>query len=79
MNDDAEQFWNAWIGVFGVNNTKKLLCAWHVDRAWRKSLSEHVRDKEERIAVYHPLQVLLTQKDVNDFKVLLQNFYRTSR
>ena len=33
LSDDAEQFWNAWVGVFGLNQTKKLLCTWHVDRA----------------------------------------------
>ena len=79
MSDDAEQFWNAWIGVFGLNNTKKLLCAWHVDRAWRKSLNEHVQDKDERIAVYHQLQVLLTQKNEKTSELCCRNFYHTSR
>ncbi len=35
MSDDAEQFFTAWKAVFGHGQTKKLLCAWHVDRAWR--------------------------------------------
>ena len=34
MSDDAPQYWNAWEFVFGKNSTKKLLCNWHVDRAW---------------------------------------------
>ena len=25
--------WNAWVGVFELNQRKKFLCAWHVDRA----------------------------------------------
>ena len=35
MSDCAEQYFNAWSVVFGCSNTKKLLCVWHVDRAWR--------------------------------------------
>ena len=37
MTDDAEQFYNAWINTFG-GNRHKLLCTWHVDRAWRGHL-----------------------------------------
>ena len=37
MTDDAEQYHNAWKEVFGESNTRKILCAWHVDRAWRKA------------------------------------------
>ena len=33
MSDDANQYFNAWKGVFGGDETTKLLCAWHVDRA----------------------------------------------
>ena len=31
MSDDANQYWNA---IYGSSGTKKILCAWHVDRAW---------------------------------------------
>ena len=37
MTDDAEQYYSAWVRVFG-GNPNKLLCAWHVDRAWRENL-----------------------------------------
>ena len=50
MSDDAEQYFNAWRGVFGDNGTKKLLCAWHVDRAWRDALAKHVEDKEQWVS-----------------------------
>ena len=40
MADDAQQFYNAWSGVFETKGTKKLLRAWHVDRAWRAALNE---------------------------------------
>jgi len=33
MSDDAEQYFNAWKGVFKADKTTKLLCVWHVDRA----------------------------------------------
>ena len=31
MSDCAEQYFHAWCGVFNENETKKLLCIWHVD------------------------------------------------
>ncbi|SMN02430.1 hypothetical protein SPONN_1054 [uncultured Candidatus Thioglobus sp.] len=39
MSDDADQYFNSWCSVFGRDGVKKLLCAWHVDRAWRKNLN----------------------------------------
>ena len=42
MSGDAEQYYNSWKSVFGVEGTAKLLCAWHVDRSWRNALMEHV-------------------------------------
>ena len=69
MPDDAEQFYNAWRSVFGeVNN--KLLCTWHVDRAWREKLSL-IKDKQTQVAVYHNLRVLLEEKDIQKFQILL--------
>ena len=74
MSDDAQQYFNAWWEVFGAHNTKKLLCAWHVDRAWRTALHEHVHDKQSRIEIYHELRVLLMGNDESMFKILLQQF-----
>ena len=69
MSNDAEQFYNAWRSVFGeVNN--KLLCTWHVDRAWREKLSL-IKDKQTQVAVYHNLRVLLEEKDIQKFQILL--------
>ena len=42
MTDDAEQYYNAWKEVFGEGSTRKVLCAWHVDRAWRRALHQHI-------------------------------------
>ena len=48
MSDDAQQYWNSWDSEYGDNGTDKLLCGWHVDRAWRKALQVNVRDDHER-------------------------------
>ena len=71
MTDDAEQFYNAWIEVFGEQDIKKILCTWHVDRAWRKALHQHIHETEKRIEIYHQLRVLLME---SEFRVMLQEF-----
>ena len=47
MTDDADNYFNARKTVFGEGNTKKIICAWHIDRTWRKALAETVRDKDQ--------------------------------
>ena len=74
MRDDAEQYFNATNGVFEIKRTKKLLCAWHVDRAWRGALKDHVANAQSRIEVYHYLRLLLMENTENKFRVLLQQF-----
>ena len=51
---------------------KKLLCTWHVDRAWRKSLNTHVSNTQQRIEIYHQLRVMLEERDQSEFTVRLQ-------
>ena len=65
---------NAWKGVFGDNGSKKRLCAWHVDRAWREVLKKHIDTKASRVEIYHHLRVLLMQNEEPSFRVLLQQF-----
>ena len=74
MSDDADNFYNAWKSVFTITSTKKLICAWHVDRSWRRSLQKHINTVSEQASVYHYLLVLLTEKDVNSFHQTLQQF-----
>ena len=64
MSHDAQQFFNAWIGVFESRDTAKLLCAWHVDRAWRTALNEHVTEKPSGIKIYHQLRMLMMENEV---------------
>ena len=51
-----------------------MLCSWHVDRAWRKSLQELILVQTEHIEIYHHLRTLLQCTTILNFQVLLQNF-----
>ncbi len=73
MSDDAEQFFTAWRATFGDGITRKLLCTWHVDRAWRKALQQHIVEKEKQVEVYHQLRVLLMETEEANFRVMLQD------
>lgn len=53
MNDDANNFYNAWRGTFSVNITKKLLCAWHLDKSFRGGLQKHISSRTKQVEVYH--------------------------
>ena len=72
MSDDAEQCWNSWSAIYRNTKTKKLLCKWQIDRAWRKGLAEHVSKQEDRIKIYHYLQILLAEHEEPQFRILLQ-------
>ena len=43
-----------------------------VDRAWHEALNEHVKDKQQRVEVYHQLHVLLQERNTSNFTVRLQ-------
>ena len=66
MSDLAEQFYSAWVNVFGP----RLLCTWHVDRAWRENL-KHIRNDELKVTVYHTLRLLLEETDKEKYELLL--------
>ena len=59
MSDDAQQYFNAWNTVFGAYGCKKLLCAWHIDRSWRRALNNLVSNVNDRLELYRHLRVLL--------------------
>ena len=69
MSDLAEQFYNAWVATFG-NRPHKLVCTWHVDRAWRENLHQ-LKNNELKANVYHNLRVLLEEQDKDRFEILL--------
>ena len=74
MSDDAQQYWNAWKLAYENSNTKKILCAWHIDKNWRKAIRENIQVAEDQASVYHQLQVVLKETDKSAFHVELQNF-----
>jgi len=57
----------------GYHGTRNLLCAWHIDRAWRKRLQNHAPDTQAHIELYYrsrTLIALITQLDVAHFQVM---------
>ena len=70
MTDMAQQYYTAWSAVFG-SGCKRLLCTWHVDRAWRGQL-KLINSKELQVTIYHNLRVLLEETDCNNFELLLK-------
>lgn len=74
MTDDAQQYFTAWTAAFESQHMQKFLCRWHIDRAWRKKISQHIDSQQEKIETYHLLQVLLLERDKAKFANLLQQF-----
>ena len=76
MSDIASQFYNAWIGIMGGNPTR-LLCAWHVDKAWQEELRKKVKDLTVAAEIYKMLRTVLQETDTvlfqDYFNQLLQN------
>ena len=70
MSDIAEQYYLAWVSVFD-STPRKLLCTWHVDRAWWGALQRHFTGVEKQAAVYRKLRVLLEETDKVKFTSLL--------
>ena len=70
MSDLAEQFYTAWVASFG-NRPRKLVCTWHVDRAWRENIRQ-LNDSQLQLTVYHSLRLLLEETDKQKFELLLK-------
>ena len=70
MSDMAEQYYLAWVSAFD-DTPRKLLCTWHVDRAWRGALQQQVTGVEKQAAVYSKLRVLLEETNQAKFTSLL--------
>ena len=71
MTDAAEQYFSAWVAMFGLG-PRKLLCIWHVDRAWRGAVKK-IKHKEVAATIYHNMRVLMEEIDINIFKLMLQS------
>lgn len=73
MSDDDDSFYNTWKQVIG-SVPNRLLCTWHIDRAWRNQLQRKILNVEKRALVYKSLRVLLQATDIEEFQVLLKGF-----
>jgi hypothetical protein len=73
MTDDAEAYSNAWKVVMGLPKSV-LLCAWHIDRAWRKNLNKISGDRELKASVYKFLRTLLEERSIEKFRAMMAQF-----
>jgi len=74
MTDDASQYYSAWRSVFG--ECEKKLCTWHVDRAWRRAIKQHICGTEDQVEVYHMLRSVMQELNEVDFERYLAAFVR---
>ncbi|KFM74894.1 hypothetical protein X975_12859, partial [Stegodyphus mimosarum] len=69
MSDDTPIFYKAWEKIFGIAD-KRLLCAWHVDRAWQGHINS-IRDVEKQKNIYKALKSALYELNESIFKNML--------
>ncbi len=55
MSDLANQFYNEWVGIMG-GNPVRLVCAWHVDKAWQEEFRAKVHDTVIAAEIYKMLK-----------------------
>ena len=68
MSDMAPQFYNAWVAVMGNPRPIKLVCTWHVDKAWKEELRKKIGDLAVEAEVYKLLRIVLQQTHENVFE-----------
>jgi len=73
MSDDAEVYANAWTRVMGAP-AHRLLCTWHIDRAWRKNLSRIRGDSVLKANIYKMMRALMEITDRETFWQKLTEF-----
>lgn len=78
MTDDAPAYANAWTQVMGPP-AHRLLCVWHVDRAWRKNLPKIEGDGLLKAMVYKTLRTLMELSCPETFKDKLQSFVESAQ
>lgn len=67
MSDLANQFYNAWVGIMG-GNPLRLVCTWHVDKAWQEELRSKVHDTVTAAEIYKMLRTVLQETDKINFQ-----------
>ena len=61
------------MGVSVWARTTKLLCTWHIDRAWRANIRSKIQNEEVGALVYHNLRVLLDEKDCDKLRLFAKD------
>lgn len=72
MSDMAPQFYNAWVSVMGDPRPAKLICTWHVDKAWKEELRKKASDLSVEAELYKLLRIVLQQTEETVFENCLQ-------
>ena len=78
MTDDAEVYSNAWKCVMG-EPAFRLLCTWHVDRAWRRNLNKIKGDMQLKSSVYKTARALLELTSKDQFADKLKEFVSAAK
>jgi len=73
MTDDTEVYASAWTHVM-VRPARRLLCTWHINRAWRRNLSKVKGDRSTQDAVYKTLWSLMELTDLDVFSMKMHQF-----
>ena len=68
MSDMAPQFYNAWVASMGEPRPKKLVCTWHVDKAWQAELKVKIGDTGLEAEIYKMLRMVLEQTNTRLFQ-----------
>ena len=57
----------------GGQDTKRLLCIWHVDKNWRKH-SNTIKDQTVKAIVYKKLTLIRMQPNPNICEIMMKDF-----
>ena len=71
ITDDAGAYWNAFSATMDCPSIKRLLCIWHIDRAWRKKLKELIKVEVSRIDLYQKLCLIRSESNEENFKKMV--------
>ena len=72
MSDIAPQFYEAFCSV-NKYRPRKLICTWHVDKAWKEELRKKIKNTEVEAGVYKLLRTVLEQTDEKLFDAHLSS------
>lgn len=73
LSDDTNSFCNAWKTIF-QDDSKHILCAWHVLRSWNNNLKSKVKDEAVRLEMKKDMEEFLHELDTVTFQKYLNDF-----